>query len=465
LRSASPSRLIAEQSGERFNQYSLPDRVAVLSGRHTLQHAALIQRPPQGSTDNPAARPGASSAACALSARNPSRPCDRAIFPSEDVVTVSAAAARSLQFFYFDAGGGHRSAATALRQVIAVRFPYWHVEMVNLQDLLHPVDPLFRLTRIPSQNVYNGLLKRGWTFGSLGMLRGLQKGVKFYAPQIEALLRQHWRCSRPDLVVSLIPNFNRVMFRALRRVHADVPYVTVMTDLADYPPHFWQEKQDQFIICGSDRAVEQARSTGYPVEQIFQVSGMILNPAFYLRCAKDRRRGREELGLNPDLPTALVTFGGNGSKASAKIVKRLERSGLKVQSIVMCGHNDKLRRKLQKRNACHAVGFTDEMFYYMQLADFFIGKPGPGSISEALQSGLPVIVERNKRTLPQERYNTRWVQKREVGIVIKSFKRVARAVHVLLKDDALEQFQKNARSLQNQAIFQIPGVFEQIMER
>ena len=131
----------------------------------------------------------------------------------------------------------------------------------------------------------------------------------------------------------------------------------------------------------------------------------------------------------------------------------------------MCGRNDKLRIELQKRNACHAVGFTDEMFYYMQLADFFVGKPGPGSISEALQSGLPVIVERNKRTLPQERYNTRWVEKREVGIVIKSFKRVARAVQVLLKDDALEQFQKNARSLQNQAVFQIPEIFDQIMER
>src|SRR5580704_5835969 len=73
--------------------------------------------------------------------------------------------------------------------------------------------------------------------------------------QMEVILQQHWRRIRPDLVVSLIPNFNGVMFQALRRVHPDVPYVTVMTDLADYPPHFWQEKQDQFVICGSGRAV------------------------------------------------------------------------------------------------------------------------------------------------------------------------------------------------------------------
>jgi hypothetical protein len=91
----------------------------VLSGRHDLQHAALIHRPSRDGTENPAVRPGAFTATCALSAQSPGRSCDRAIFASEDVVRVAGAAARSLQFFYFDAGGGHRSAATALRQVIA----------------------------------------------------------------------------------------------------------------------------------------------------------------------------------------------------------------------------------------------------------------------------------------------------------------------------------------------------------
>ena len=38
-------------------------------------------------------------------------------------------------------------------------------------------------------------------------------------------------------------------------------------------------------------------------------------------------------------------------------------------------------------------GFTKEVPYYMRLSDFFIGKPGPGSISEALAMKLPVLVE------------------------------------------------------------------------
>jgi hypothetical protein len=52
---------------------------------------------------------------------------------------------------------------------------------------------------------------------------------------------------------------------------------------------------------------------------------MILKPDFYRDDGKDRRSEREKLGLDPDLPRALVMFGGNGSNASIKIVKRLER--------------------------------------------------------------------------------------------------------------------------------------------
>ena len=60
-------------------------------------------------------------------------------------------------------------------------------------------------------------------------------------------------------------------------------------------------------------------------------------------------------------------------------------------------------------------GFSSKVDYFMSLADFFIGKAGPGSISEALQFGLPVIVEQNARTMPQERYNGTWLSGKAFG--------------------------------------------------
>jgi len=80
------------------------------------------------------------------------------------------------------------------------------------------------------------------------------------------------------------------------------------------------------------------------------------------------------------------------------------------QLMLICGRNEKLRAKLgvlPHRAPLFVEGFTREVPRYMQLADYFIGKPGPASISEAVAMHLPVIVESNAWTLPQERYQRR----------------------------------------------------------
>ncbi len=68
------------------------------------------------------------------------------------------------------------------------------------------------------------------------------------------------------MVVSLVPNFNRAIHQSLRAALPAVPYVTILTDFADYPPHFWMEPVEpapQFLICGTEKAVEQARALGH----------------------------------------------------------------------------------------------------------------------------------------------------------------------------------------------------------
>ena len=376
---------------------------------------------------------------------------------------VNNQAAGGIELFYFDAGGGHRSAALALQAVLAERQPHVPVRLVNLQDLLQPIDPVYAVSRYQSQDVYNAMLKHGWTYGSLAMLRGMQQGIRLLGPLLEERLRLYWRDTRPDLVVSLIPNFNGVLFRALRAVHSLVPYVTVMTDLADCPPYFWQEQQDQFLICGSDLAVLQAQKQGYAADKIFRVSGMVLRPDFYQPEEKQPALTRRALGLDPYLPTAMIMFGGYGSSKARTIVERLTRAELPVQSIVLCGHNEKQRQKLADLPRCHAVGFTPHVPAYMRLADFFIGKPGPGSISEALHMGLPVIVERNSLTLPQERYNTDWVTENRLGLVVKSFTQIAPAVAQLIEGSTLTELRANAARLSNRAVFEIPDILLRIM--
>jgi 1,2-diacylglycerol 3-beta-galactosyltransferase len=101
----------------------------------------------------------------------------------------------------------------------------------------------------------------------------------------------------------------------------------------------------------------------------------------------------------------------------------------------------------------------------MALADFFIGKPGPGSISEALQFHLPVIVEANSRTLPQERYNTQWVTEKGFGVVVDSFKDIQAGVQGLLESRNFAELRRQVGAYSNRALFEVPVILDQCLGR
>jgi UDP-N-acetylglucosamine:LPS N-acetylglucosamine transferase len=150
------------------------------------------------------------------------------------------------------------------------------------------------------------------------------------------------------------------------------------------------------------------------------------------------------------------------------IAKKLNQGNCGVQLILICGHNQKLADELKKlptRKPIAVVGFAQNVEYYMALADFFIGKPGPGSISEALQFHLPVIVECNSKTLPQERYNAEWVTENGYGIVVPSFQQIAPAVQRLLQGSTYDEFRRKANEYSNRALFEVPAILEQCAER
>lgn len=373
-----------------------------------------------------------------------------------------------LEFVFFDAGGGHRAAANALKAVIERQRRPWDVRLVSLQEVLDPLDIFRKVTGIRLQEIYNLILARGWTLGAVQGLRLMHGLIRAYHRPAVRMLADHWRESAPHLVVSLVPNFNRALFEGLRQARPETPYVTILTDLADYPPHFWIERQPQYLICGTEHAAQQAYAMGYPKERVFRTSGMILRPGFYEPVEVDRAVERRRLALDPTRPTGLVLFGGLGSKAMLKIARRLQRARADLQLIAIAGHNEDLVRKLTEvsgRFPIHVEGFTTEIPYYMRLADFFVGKPGPGSVSEALAMELPVIVERNAWTLPQERFNADWILENQVGIVLKSFRQIVEGVERMLAPGQLERFRANAAALRNRAVFEVPDILERILTR
>src|SRR5882762_10334034 len=97
-----------------------------------------------------------------------------------------------IDFIYFDAGGGHRSAATALKSVIEQQGRPWEIRMVNLQEVLDPLDVFRKVTGIRLQDIYNLMLAKGWTLGSAQGLMFMHGVIRLLHGPTTRLLTQHW---------------------------------------------------------------------------------------------------------------------------------------------------------------------------------------------------------------------------------------------------------------------------------
>jgi 1,2-diacylglycerol 3-beta-galactosyltransferase len=362
---------------------------------------------------------------------------------------------------YFNAGGGHRAAAQALEQVMTAQRRPWRVQLTNLTDVIDPQGLFQRLTGLKPEDLYNKRLASGFTLGLAQELKLLQGAIRMAHGSLVQRLRAHWQRSAPDLAVSLIPNFNRALCQSLNQALPAVPFVTVMTDMADHPPHFWAEPDlPQHLVCGTAYAVQQALAAGCAPDRVHRVSGMVLRPAFYAPFAGCRRQARLAAGLPADAPTGLVLFGGHGSHAMLRVAERLPD----VPLILMCGRNAALAQALRAQTARaprRVLEFTPDVAAQMRLADFFIGKPGPGSISEAVHMGLPVITTRNAWTMPQERWNTDWVREQGVGVVHRSLRSVRAAVAETLA--RLPELQAGVKRIDNQALLEVPALLARLL--
>ncbi len=364
---------------------------------------------------------------------------------------------------FFNAGGGHRAVAHSLLDAISSRRPSWSVELVNLDEVLEPVDVCRRLTGVIGSHWYNWWLRVGWTFGSGLFIPIAHAFLRLLRPWHARLLLKCWLRIRPDLVLSVVPHLNRALYTSLDGEIRRVPFVTMLTDFADHPPSFWIESQEQHYICGTERAVEQA-STICPSARVWRTSGMVLHPRFYGPPSFPRADGRRRFGLEPQLPTAIVSFGGNGSWQMLTIARSL--AGCGVQAIFLCGRNRRLEARLRALRLpyrAHIEGYTDRIADFMRMADFFVGKAGPGSVSEALLMRLPVIVECNLRTLAHERYNIEWIRERGLGLAVRNFRELPAAIRHLLDPAVYRPMQIRIEALENRAVFEVPAILDSIL--
>ncbi|MEL6157984.1 MAG: glycosyltransferase [Cyanobacteria bacterium J06627_32] len=374
-------------------------------------------------------------------------------------------------------GGGHYATYEALRAIAQRENLPWEFQVTDMDDIITElsqageVKNAYEMFGFSGHDLYNLMVKGGWTWLWPLKMRLNKLLVKLnYQIGIETFTR-HWQEQQPDIVVSVMPLYNKGLCASLQRAKPGTPYLTVMTDFADCPPDFWLDPAaGNTLVCGTEKAMEQARSLNISEERLVRSSGLVIHPDFYQKreiSPEERAQRRLALGLAPDRATGIITFGGNGASTMLDIARRLETLSDRAQFIFACGRNSAVAQSLRGYSGSQprvVLDFVETIADYLQLSDFFIGKPGNVSVSEALAMKLPVITACNRLTMSQERYCAEWIAKQAVGTVMKSFKQVDKAVENLLQPATYNQYKANLDTFENRAVYELAALLSARLE-
>lgn len=363
-----------------------------------------------------------------------------------------------------DTGGGHRSAAQAIADAFARDLPgQYQVSLVDAiaQTALFPFNHVAEWY-LPF-TTYAEFLWRALFHSTNNRL-----GVRLSRALISFLtgrgLRRLLREQAPDLVVTVHPILNEIPHRALRSVGSHAPFVVVVADL--FSVHgLWFNPAADLTLVPTEGARRVGEKWGMPPDGL-RVVGLPVSLQF-LGSSKSKVEQRAELGLALDCMTVLLVGGGEGMGPLYEIARAIDRARLSLQLVVIAGRNRKLYDKLTAAGWQMPVSiqrFVTNMPDWMRASDVIITKAGPGTISEALACGLPILLS---GFLPgQEEGNVTFVQESGVGVLREKPAEIAHTLGEWLTpgDQTLACFAARARQLARpRAALEIAGILDRIL--
>ena len=334
---------------------------------------------------------------------------------------------------FSDTGGGHRSAAQAVIEVLEEKHSgEFTLDMVDVFKAYAP----YPLNRMPE--LYPTMVKVPslWQLG-YRMVDGRRRAVlmmdtlwPWIRPAAKQLVREH----PMDLVFCVHPLFNAPVLRALGKNRP--PFITAVTDLVT-APMYWFHRREDVCVVPTEEVRRSALRSGLRPEQV-KLFGLPISKKFVQTA--DKQALRAELGWPADRTVVLMVGGGEGMGPLYDTARAISYTSPESAIVIIAGRNEKLRQQIEKADwhiPVFAYGFVSNMPEYMNAADILVTKAGPGTISEALACGLPMVL--NSRIPGQEDGNVRYVVEEGAGRWAPGTERTARAVRRWIANPKLRE--------------------------
>lgn len=346
-------------------------------------------------------------------------------------------------------GAGHMRTAEAMEK--AARFLYPNVEVVIL-DTFRYASPFLEkvvlgtyMEILKMSPVIYGYLYRKAEHGQPLSGRGKLEFNRILNILAAPRLVEYIKNYEPEIIVCTHPFPLGIVSYLKKKGTFRGPLFATITDFTIHS--FWMFPEVDYYLVGSETLKTQCSEFGVNPDRV-RTTGIPIDPNF--KEHYDQCQLREQLGLDPVIPTILIMGGGLGMGPLAATVKALGKSRSACQLIVVAGSNNALREKLIRLApdlacAVKIFGFVDNIHQLMAASDFMVGKAGGLTCAEAMAMGLPIFIV---DPLPgQEERNTEFITAMGAGVRVEE-KDLAGVVRAYLTEpNRLEQMKQAATVL------------------
>lgn len=353
---------------------------------------------------------------------------------------------KKILILYAPLGVGHGTAARAIEEVFAEKYPDIEVKNINVLDF---VPEMFKqglpwvyhqtTSKVPFlyrwiYNYYN-YKSRSKRLNSLS--RVILKKSKF----VEFI-----KDFNPDFIISTNPLPMQLVSLTKEKNIIDIPSANVCTDYGFYS--LWHNKDVNYYFVANEEIKKALIKYGVGADEI-QVTGIPTAMKFCVRA--DKKKIKEELNFDLAKPILLIVGGRIFYRNLVKIIRGVQEKDSNLQFIVVAGRDKVLHEKLvessiAKDPAVRVFGFIDNLEDYMAVANLILTKAGGLTVSECLVKNLPMVFS---DVIPgQEEDNVSYAAKRGVGVKAEGAKKAVDTIsRLFLRQEKLTAMKENCKKI------------------
>ena len=232
---------------------------------------------------------------------------------------------------------------------------------------------------------------------------------------------------KPDLILSVHPNFNGSVINILEKNNINIPFTTLIADLVNIYP-LWADKRADMIISPTEEAKQKCLEFGIPEEKI-AVFGFPVRSRFFRKDTENQ--------TNPSSLQFLIMSGGEGVGNMKEIAETLlTHFDCKIK--IVAGRNIELKAELEQSlnkfgDKVDIFGFITNIQDLMHTSDIAFTRGSPNVMYEAFASNLPIIIT---GALPgQEEDNPLFATHYNLGVICNNTNDIKNTIHELIAND------------------------------